>query len=63
MKKTKDPFEGLSKSEIRDKEEAFSNMEITKEEERQLILAALKTFLPPALLIVVLFGLVIFLVF
>lgn len=57
MKKRRsvDPYEDLSKEEIEKKMDEFASMDITKEEEKAMIKAALKTFLPPIIILVLLF--------
>lgn len=51
MKKPIDPFKDLSQEEIDKKIEALRDLEITKEEERAMIIAAIKAIVPPVILI------------
>lgn len=61
FKKPIDPDEGLTEEERAKKLEDFRKNDFDKNDERAMILAALKTFLPPVLLILGLFALVGFL--
>ncbi|WP_054251814.1 hypothetical protein [Neofamilia massiliensis] len=58
FKKPMDNLEGLSEDEIQEKLDKIREHEFTKKEERELILAALKTFLPAALGVVLIFVLI-----
>lgn len=58
LKKPMDNLEGLSEDEIQEKLDKIREHEFTKKEERELILAALKTFLPAALGVVLIFVLI-----
>lgn len=58
LKKPMDNLEGLSEDEIQEKLDKIREHEFTKKEERELILAAFKTFLPASLGVVLIFILI-----
>lgn len=58
FKKPMDNLEGLSEDQIQEKLDKIKEHEFTKKEERELILAAFKTFLPAALGVVLIFVLI-----
>ncbi len=51
FKKPKDPYEDLSRTELNKKYDEFGENNFSKDEERDLIFSALKTLLPPVLLV------------
>lgn len=61
FKRPIDPYEGKVKAELEEIANEFGKNEFSKEEERAMISAALKTFLPVVLAVCVLFAIVIWL--
>ncbi|MDO5028435.1 MAG: hypothetical protein Q4E36_04120 [Bacillota bacterium] len=59
FKKPLDSLDGLSNEEIQEKLDKIKEKEFTKEDERALILAALKTFLPAAAVVIIIFAIMI----
>lgn len=57
FKRPMDKFEGLSEDEIEERLNEFSKENFSKEDEKAMISAALKTFLPVVLAVCGLFGL------
>lgn len=60
MKRPYDPFEEKSSEEIYEKEELLEDDNLEKHDKLAMFLAAMKVFLPPVLLILGLFSLLIF---
>ncbi|MDD7464289.1 MAG: hypothetical protein SOW41_02485 [Anaerococcus sp.] len=60
MKKPIDRFKGKSKEEIEEKERLLDQDNLEKHDKLAMFLAALKVFLPPVLLIVLIFGSLVF---
>lgn len=58
FKKPMDNLEGLSEDQIQEKLDKIKEHEFTRKEERELILAAFKIFLPAALGVVLIFVLI-----
>lgn len=62
FKKPLDKYKGKAKEEIEEIADEFGANEFSKEEERQMIFAALKTFLPAVLAVCAIFGILVALV-
>lgn len=60
MKKPIDRFKGKSKEEIYEKEKLLDDDNLEKHDRLAMFLAAMKVFLPPVLLVVLIFGSLIF---
>lgn len=62
FRKPIDRFEGLSDEEIEQKLEEFRANNFDEEEEKAMILAALRTLLPAVILVCIAFSLIFFLI-
>ena len=60
MKRPIDPFKNKSKEEIYEKEELLEKDNLEKDDRLAMFLAAMKVFLPPVLLILLIFTSLIF---
>lgn len=58
FRKPLDPFKDLTEEEQEERLESFRSNEITRKEERAMILGALRTFLPGVLLMLSIFVIV-----
>lgn len=61
MKKPIDKFKGKSQEEIYEKESLLDEDNLEKDDKIAMFLAAMKVFLPPLILIILIFGSLIFL--
>lgn len=60
MKKPIDSFKGKTKKEIEEKESLLDPDNLEKDDKLAMFLAAMKVFMPPVLLIVLIFGSLVF---
>lgn len=60
MKRPIDRFKGKSKEEIYEKERLLDQDNLEKHDKLAMFLAAMKVFMPPVLLIVLIFGSLVF---
>lgn len=63
MKRPLDPWEDMTEDEKNEKLDDLRDLEVTKKEERAMIWAALKTILPPVIIILAILYAVVFLIF
>lgn len=62
IRRPEDPYEDLSKEELKQKYDEFGENNFSKDEENDLIFSALKTLLPPVLAVCAIFAIMVLII-